>query len=81
MIREVALTTNDNPFDPLDEFENWFKFDIQKNYNSCSYLARIARVSDAMTEEERTQEQERAIDEIIKYDFRKIYKKVVRESN
>lgn len=81
MVREVALTTIDNPFDPFEEFENWFKFDIQKSYNSCSYLARIARVSDAMTEEERNQELERAIDEIIKYDFLNIYKKVVRESN
>ena len=75
-----ALTTFDNPFDPFDQFDSWYMFDVDKGYNSCAYLDRIARTSDQLSEEENDQEIERAIDEIIKYDFMNVYKKVKRES-
>lgn len=75
---ECALTTFDNPFDPFDQFDSWFMFDVDKGYNSCAYLDRIARTSDQLSDEENDQEIERAIDEIIKYDFLNIYKKVKR---
>ncbi len=71
-----ALTTIDNPFNPFTHFKQWFMFDVEKGYNSCAYLGRIARTSRQFTDEENNLEIERAIDEIIKYDFRKIYKKV-----
>lgn len=73
------LSTIDNPFDPFDDFDSWFRFDCDKNYNSCSYLDRIARTSDQLSDEENDAEIERAIDEIIKYDFMNIYVKVKRE--
>ena len=76
---ECMLTTNDNPFDPFEQFDEWFSFDIEKGYNCCSRLARIAKTSDDMSETEELQEIERAIDEIIKYDFLDIYKKVKKE--
>ena len=75
---ECALTTFDNPYDPFDQFDSWFMFDVDKGYNSCAYLDRIARTSDQLSDEENDQEIERAIDEIIKYDFLNIYKKVKR---
>jgi hypothetical protein len=78
MVKECALTTFDNPFDPFEQFTSWFLFDIEKGYYSCSYLARIANLSDEMTQKERDSEIERAIDEIIKYDFLKIYEKKTR---
>lgn len=71
-----AITTTDNPYDPFSQFREWFVFDVVKGYNTCAYLARIARTSDSMSDEENDEEVERAIDEIIKYDFMKIYKKV-----
>lgn len=76
---DVMLTTFDNPYDPFDQFTSWFMFDVEKGYNSCAYLDRIAKFSDQLSEEENKKEIERAIDEIIKYDFRNIYKKVKRE--
>ena len=78
MENEFVLTTIDNPFDPFEDFTSWFLFDVGKGYNSCSYLARIAKISDDMSEQEVSAEIERAIDEIIKYDFIGIYKKVKR---
>ena len=76
---KCALTTVDNPYDPFEEFDSWFRFDMDKGYSSCSYLDRIARTSDQLTEEENDDEIERAIDEIIKYDLMNIYKKIKKE--
>lgn len=75
---ECALTTFDNPFDPLQKFDDWFRFDEEKGYHTCAYLGRIAQINDEMSDEEVLQEIERAIDEIVKYDFMNIYKKVKR---
>ena len=79
MSNEFMLTTIDNPFDPFEQFTSWFLFDVEKGYNTCSRLARIANISDEFSEKEVDEEIERAIDEIIKYDFMNIYKKVKRE--
>ena len=70
------LTTYDNPYNPFEQFNEWFLFDVGKGYDSCSRLARIAQFSDDMTQKEIDEETERAIDEIIKYDFMNVYKKV-----
>lgn len=75
---DCMLTTDDNPYDPFTQFEDWFLYDCEKGYYSCGYLARVAFISDAMTEEEKDAEVERAIDEIIRLDFLGIYKKVYR---
>lgn len=79
MLNQCALTTIDNPFNPLEQFNEWFMFDVEKGYYSCSRLARIMQTSDEMSDEEVMIETERAIDEIIQYDFMNIYKKVSKE--
>ena len=76
MANNCMLTTFDNPFDPFEQFTSWFMFDVEKGYNSCAYLGRIAKTSEQFSEEENKEEIEKAIDEIIKYDFMNIYKKV-----
>jgi hypothetical protein len=73
------LSTFDNPFDPFDQFDSWYQFDLDKKYHSSELLARIARTSDQLTDEENDREIERAIDEIIKYDFLNIYTKIKKE--
>lgn len=80
MTNECMLTTVDNPFDPFTQFDSWFLFDVEKGYNSCAYLDRIAKTSDQLSDKENEEEIERAIDEIIKYDFMNIYKKVKKET-
>ncbi|MGN1097888.1 MAG: hypothetical protein ACI4SS_03210 [Clostridia bacterium] len=76
---KVALTTFDNPYDPFEQFTQWFLFDEEKGYHSCSYIGRIANTSDSFSDAENEKEIERAIDEIIKYDFMNIYKKVKKQ--
>lgn len=72
----VMLSTIDNPFDPFEDFNSWYMFDVLHGYNSCAYLARIAKTSDQFTEFENAIELENAIDEIIKHDFMNIYVKL-----
>ena len=73
------LTTFDNPYDPFTQLDLWFAFDVDKGSYSCSRLARVAKISEEMTEKEVSEEIERAIDEIIQYDFLNIYKKVCKK--
>ena len=76
---EHMLTTIDNPFNPFVQFDEWYRFDEQQGYRTCSYLGRIAHVSDALSEELNDEEIENAIDEIILYDPFGIYIKVTKE--
>lgn len=75
-MNQCMITTFDNPYNPFDQFEQWFLFDVEKGYNTCSYLGRIANISEDLSDEEVKIETERAIDEIIKNDFMNIYKKI-----
>ena len=80
MNSECMLTTIDNPYNPFVNFSEWFIFDsVEKGYNSCSRLARVANITDDMSDVERSREVERAIDEIILHDFMNIYKKIRKE--
>lgn len=78
--KECMLSTIDNPFNPFEQFDSWFMFDVEKGYYTCSKLARIAQVSEDFTQKEINEEIERAIDEIIKYDFLNLYIKVTRNA-
>ena len=80
MSKQSMLTTVDNPFDPFEQFSSWFLFDVEKGYNTCAYLDRIARTSDQLSDAENDEELERAMDEIISNDFMNIYKKVKKET-
>ena len=79
MSKQSMLTTVDNPFDPFEQFSSWLLFDVEKGYNSCGKLARIANVSESMSETEFNNEIDSAIDKLIKVDFLDIYKKVTKE--
>ena len=77
---ECMLTTFDNPYDYFTQFNQWFLFDVEKGYNTCSLLGRIAKITDDMTQKEENEEIERACDEIIQYDFMNKYKKIRRNN-
>lgn len=79
MHNKCMLSTKDNPFNPLEDFDNWYLYDMEKGYDSCGYLMRIARLSDDFTQKESDVEIERAIDEIIKFNPLNIYIKVSKQ--
>lgn len=76
---DCMLSTTDNPFDPFDEFDDWYKFDVLHGYNSCSYLAKIAKTTDELPENLAQIEIERAIDEIVELNINGMFCKVVRD--
>ena len=77
---KCMLTTTDNSFNPFEDFSSWLMFDIEKGYDTCGRLMRIANIPDDFTEQEEDEEIERAIDTIIKYDVLDIYKKVTKQT-
>ena len=76
MDNECMLTTVDNPYNPFEQFTSWLLFDKEKGYDTCEYLARIANITDDLSQKEIDAEVERAIDEIILYNPLDIYRKV-----
>lgn len=78
-MRMCMLTTIDNPYDPFDKYDDWYRYDMLYGYNCCAYLDRIAKTSDALSEQENIDAIERAIDEIIELNPSNVYVKLVRE--
>jgi len=72
----VMLTTVDNPYNPLTDFDDWQAYDEAKGYYTCAYLARIVKTSDELSEEDEAYAIEQAIDEIVKLNILGIYKKI-----
>jgi hypothetical protein len=62
---EHMLTTTDNPFDPSNQFEEWYAWDTAQGYHSLSLLARITRSSNELSEADQSLALEQAIDEIV----------------
>ncbi len=77
---EYMLTTVDNPFNPFTEFDEWFAFDRQMGYNTPSFLDRIAKVSDDISQPDQLLAIQHAIDEIVEENVSGMWRKVSKES-
>jgi len=82
----IMLTTVDNPYDPIDEFDRWHATDLQLSVlnhrrDTCSLLALFSYCSENLSDKRNDEEIERAIDEIIANDSLNIYRKVKRKKN
>ena len=75
----IMLTTSDNPFDPLTQWDDWRQFDESSGYHTCAYLARIANTSGELSEADYDLAVAQAIDEICVLNVLGIYKKIVYE--
>ena len=74
------LTTTDNPYNPHTHWDEWYAWDIA-NYDTCGYLARIARVSPELSDADYDTAVNRAIDEIVEFNLLGVYTKVKVESS
>ena len=75
------LTTLDNPFNPFIQFDEWYAFDEAMGYHTSSYLARIAKTSDELSDDDEAIAIDNAIDEILKHNVLGIYTKVSMDSS
>jgi hypothetical protein len=70
------LTTIDNPFDPFTQFVEWDTYDRYLGYNTTSFLARIVRTSDELSDADQALAIEEAIDEIVRENVSGMHRKV-----
>ena len=68
MKERVHITTIDNPFNPFEDFASWYDFDMEKGYCSCQRVARLANITDDMTDLEIEEETERATKRLVEID-------------
>ena len=74
------LSTIDNPYNPFDNFDEWYAYDLRKGHNTCGLLGRIAKTSNELSEADNDLAIEQAIDEIIRLDPTCKYIKVKKAS-
>jgi hypothetical protein len=73
---EYMLTTVDNPFDPFTRFDEWLAYDTRMGYHSSSFLDRIAKVSNDLSEADQALAIQNAIDEIVEENVSGMWVKV-----
>ena len=78
---EMMLTTIDNPFNPFTQWDEWKRYDEDKKYYTCSYLARIAKNSDDLSEADYNKAIDDAIEEIVSLNINGMYTKVYEDKN
>ena len=81
MADQHMLTTIDNPFNPVTEYDEWYATDVRLGHHTASFLARIVRTSDALSPADQDAAIEQAIDEIVKENVSGLYRKVKVSSN
>jgi hypothetical protein len=76
-MEDYMLTTYDNPHDPFEDFDAWFKYDMKMGHNTCGLLANKTLSATTFGDDLDRQRTEEAMDEIVKQEPM-IYKKVKR---
>lgn len=79
-MEDAMLTTLDNPYNPFTQWKEWYSFDVQKGYNTCAYLARIAKTSDELSDMDNELAIDEAMNEIVRFNLTGNYIKVTRDS-
>lgn len=70
MARSVALTTSDNPYNPITQYDDWYRYDaIEHDYATSGYFDRVSHTSTELSDELYLDDLEYAIDEAVKYDL------------
>jgi hypothetical protein len=75
----AMLTTFDNPFDPFDQWEEWYAFDESHGYSTSGLLARVANVSHELSDADYQVGVNDAVNELLLLNPTGNLRKVVRE--
>lgn len=76
-MKQYLLTTVDNPYHPIDQFEQWLKFDHDMGYFTDQRLAKVSGTSYDLTDAENQRIVNDAINDMIRLDELGIYKRIV----
>lgn len=84
MLERIRITTEDNPYNPFTEWDDWFMFDLSHGYHTCERLASITSISDQLSDDENNDLIESGIDELMRFgciakdgsivNYKKVYK-------
>lgn len=74
---QTMLTTIDNPWNPFTNYSEWYAWDHDHGYDTTGYLARIAKVSNDLSDADYEQAITQAIDEIVQLNVNGLYTKAV----
>jgi hypothetical protein len=80
-MEQYMVTTTDNPYDPFTQFEQWYQFDTSAGYHTLSFLGRIVRTSDDLSELDQSVAIRDAVQEICRENVLGLYKMVVSGSS
>jgi hypothetical protein len=75
------VTTLDNPYDYFTQFDDWYAFDTEKGYNTCAYVARIAKTSSEMSDSDYENAVNDAVNEIVRLNITGNYVKTAQKEN
>ena len=76
LLESTFLTTHDNPYDPMTNYDQWLKYDHDNQYYTDEYLARVANLDVESEGPEADYQLELAKIEILNNDMLNIYKLV-----
>lgn len=76
-MKQYLLTTVDNPYHPIDQYDEWRQFDMEHGYYTEQRLAKVAATSYSLTDLENQRNINAAIDDFIRLDELNIWKRLV----
>ena len=66
MRRIAMITTSDNPWNPFTNFTEWYMYDMDKGYDTCGRLSKLAPIDDTFPINIKTEILDEAHEKMIK---------------
>jgi hypothetical protein len=76
MMQLHMLSTIDNPYSPVTDWDSWYNWDEAAGYHTTAFLGRITRSSPELSEADQDLALEAAIDEAVRENVLGLYIKV-----
>lgn len=78
---EHMLSTVDNPWNPFTEFNEWYAYDTMAGHDTLSFLGRIIRTSDELSDADESAALEAALSEIVRENVTGMYILVTKDTD
>lgn len=75
----VGITTVDNPYDPIDDFDRWYREDRRLQHRTLERMAILGEFADDLSPLDEVQEIERVADRMMELFPHEGYRKVKHE--